>query len=176
MIDSDPRRTEFCRRSYSASMESWMQQKCRAVIRFESSIWNPAMFVKSLASIKTIVIWHEAGLALCQETVADELEEAYRSGVWLPERGRLSNFHGIQGARVNLLTFANEMKVSMWCFCGPNMQSIRVQIPCIHQPALMITSSCRACLPCLLMLRLSTSQKTTQHSHGCPGAQAAAFS
>ncbi|KAK9800186.1 hypothetical protein WJX73_006192 [Symbiochloris irregularis] len=45
-----------------------------------------------------------------KETVADELEEAYRSGVWLPERGRLSNFHGLQGARVNLLTLVNEMK------------------------------------------------------------------
>lgn len=45
-----------------------------------------------------------------KEATADELEEAYRSGVWLPERGRLSSFHGTQAARVQLLTLANELK------------------------------------------------------------------
>ena len=59
-----------------------------------------------------------AGLILdseMQESTADELEEAYRSGVWLPERGRLTNFHGTTAAKVELLTLANELKASQIC-------------------------------------------------------------
>ena len=42
--------------------------------------------------------------------MSDELEEAYRSGVWLPEKGRLSSHHGTTAAKVELLTLTNEMK------------------------------------------------------------------
>lgn len=48
-----------------------------------------------------------------QEALADELEEAYRSGVWLKERGRLGTHHGLTAARVDLLTPINEHKVSV---------------------------------------------------------------
>ena len=52
----------------------------------------------------------EAGAA-AQETLADELEEAYRSGVWLKERGRLGTHYGLTAARIDLRTPVNEHKV-----------------------------------------------------------------
>ena len=45
-----------------------------------------------------------------QEPLADELEEAFRSGVWLPERGRLGTHNGLAGARVDLRTPTSEYK------------------------------------------------------------------
>ena len=61
--------------------------------------------------IDAVISLTAARIRALQEAVADELEEAYRSGVWLPERGRLNDFHGTQAARVPLLTLSNEMKV-----------------------------------------------------------------
>ena len=58
----------------------------------------------------------KAGAAV-QETLADELEEAYRSGVWLKERGRLGTHNGLTAARVDLLTPINEHKVGLPSGC-----------------------------------------------------------
>ena len=51
-----------------------------------------------------------------QEAAADELEEAYRSEVWNPTRGRLSAQKGIplQAAKVDLQTLTNEAKVGLY--------------------------------------------------------------
>jgi len=48
-----------------------------------------------------------------QEAAADELEEAYRSEVWNPSRGRLNFQKGIplHAAKVDLQTLANKAKV-----------------------------------------------------------------
>ena len=50
---------------------------------------------------------------LPQEATADELEEAYRSEVWNPGKGRvqLQKSAAVQAARVELHTFTNEAKV-----------------------------------------------------------------
>ena len=50
---------------------------------------------------------------LLQEATADELEEAYRSEVWNPNKGRVVSQKGltIQAARVELQTLRNEAKV-----------------------------------------------------------------
>ena len=55
----------------------------------------------------------EAWTHRVQEATADELEEAYRSEVWNPNRGRVLSQKGlaVQAARVELQTLKNEAKV-----------------------------------------------------------------
>ena len=51
--------------------------------------------------------------AVAQEATADELEEAYRSEIWNPSRGRIQAHKlGFQAARVDLRTLTNEAKVA----------------------------------------------------------------
>ena len=52
-------------------------------------------------------------LLLPQDATADELEEAYRSEVWNPGKGRvqLQKSSSVQAARVELHTLTNEAKV-----------------------------------------------------------------
>ena len=46
-----------------------------------------------------------------QESTGEELEAAYRSEVWAPQRGRVQRQpQGLLAARVDLLTFAAEAK------------------------------------------------------------------
>ena len=84
-----------------------------------------------------------------QEPLADELEEAYRSGVWLPERGRLGAHNGLaSAAKVDLLTPSHELKARPRSVQGTGKRVALSHWPALRRPEAVIPDLVvRAVLP-----------------------------
>ena len=92
----------------------------------------------------------EAGAAV-QEALADELEEAYRSGVWLKERGRLGTHFGLAAARVDLRTPVNEHKVPAQRPALLCLEATAVLCGLMVQAGLQVApQACKCCTLCCM--------------------------